>query len=229
MVSLTRSEAIVELGKRLVADLNTDEDLLASWMAHDIAEKIAATESAKGKAKTAAETACANAILLLWEYRDSMPRRFRPFRELEPALRTLASLDIDRKESRYFPNYLRATEDVEPDEPARTWLSLAISLDHTARILIAFSLREAAGAAAINAIPWVALAQEAGTQEKIEEPLIRFVLDPDERIDSESELAIKRMKEKLTKLEEFMRVAAVIAEELRVRLSVLDDQENEPI
>lgn len=228
-MSLTRSKAIVELGKRLVAELNTDEDLLASWMIHDIAEKIAATETAKGKAKTAAETACANAILLLWEYRDSMPRRLRPFRELEPALRTLASLDTDRKENRYFPSYLRATEDVEADEPARTWLSLAISLDYTARILISFSLRAAAGTAATNAIPWVTLAQEAGAQEKIDEPFIRFVLDPDERIDSESELAIKRMKDKLAKLEEFMRLAVVVADELRVRLSVLDDQESDAI
>ncbi|MGG2102661.1 AVAST type 3 anti-phage proein Avs3b [Stenotrophomonas sp. NRRL B-14846] len=228
-MSLTRSDAIVELGKRLVAELSTDEDLLASWMAHDIAEKIAATETAKGKAKTAAETACAKAILMLWEYRESLPRRFRPFRELEPALRTLASLDIDRKESLYFPNHLRAAEDIEPDEPARTWLSLAIGLDHTARILIAFSLREAAATAATNAIPWVTLAQEAGIQEDVEEPLIRFVLDPDERIDSESYLAINKIKDKLAKLEEFMRLATVIADELRVRLSVLDDVENEPI
>lgn len=226
-MSLTRSKAIVELGKRLVAELNTDEDLLASWMIHDIAEKIAATETAKGKAKTAAETACANAILLLWEHRDSLPRRLRPLRELEPALRTLASLDIDRKESRYFPSSLRATEDVEPDDPARTWLDLAISLDHTARILIAFSLREAAGTAATNAVPWVALAQEAGTQTEIDEPLIKFVLDPDERIDSESELAVRRMKDKLAKLEGFMGLAAMIADELRIRLSVLDNQEND--
>lgn len=228
-MSLTRSKAIVELGKRLVAELNTDEDLLASWMIHDIAEKIAATETAKGKAKTAAEAACANAILLLWEHRDSLPRRLRPFRDLEPALRTLASLDTDRKENRYFASYLRATEDVEPDEPARTWLSLATSLDHTARILISLSLREAAGTAATNAIPWVTLAQEAGTQEEVDEPLIRFVLDPDERIDSESELAIRKMKDKLAKLEEFMRLAAVIADELRVRLSVLDDQKNDAV
>lgn len=228
-MSLTRSDAIVELGKRLVAELSTDEDLLASWMAHDIAEKIAASETAKDKAKMAAETACAKAILTLWEYRNSLPSRFRPFRELEPALRTLASLDIDRKESRYFPAYLRAAEDVEPDDPARTWLDLAIGLDHTARILISFSLREAAERAATNAIPWVELAQEAGTQEEVEEPLIRFALDPDERIDSESDLAIKRMKDKLAKLEEFMRLAAVIADELRGRLSVLDHLESEPI
>ena len=41
-VSLARSEAVIELGKKLVAQLDADDDLLASWMAHDIAARMEA-------------------------------------------------------------------------------------------------------------------------------------------------------------------------------------------
>lgn len=60
-MSLNRSRALLELGQRLVAQLRAGDDLLASWMAHYIAEHIEAAENASGEDREPAQGACAKA------------------------------------------------------------------------------------------------------------------------------------------------------------------------
>ena len=130
-MSLTYSKAALELGKRLVADLEASDDLLASWMAHDVAQRMIIAEEAADENKTAAQEACALAIGRLWQYRGALPPHLRPLGQLEPVLRTLASLDVTKTTHRYFPPVLReaATADVKGD--TKQALEFAINLDYT--------------------------------------------------------------------------------------------------
>ena len=40
MESLDRSKAVIDLGKKLVAELKLGDDMMAQWMAHFIAERM---------------------------------------------------------------------------------------------------------------------------------------------------------------------------------------------
>ena len=127
-MSLDRSEAIIELGKRLVTQLSiNDQDILSSWMAHHIAELIKEAEQCADD--SAATEACSTAILSLWGHRSALPEHLRPLGELEPVLRTIVALDVNNDEHHFYGTALReaAVADVEGD--AREWLDLAIGLD----------------------------------------------------------------------------------------------------
>jgi hypothetical protein len=91
---------VLELGKRLVSQLDAADDFLASWMAHYIAQRINDAEKAPDEARAEATDSCAKAILEIWEHRSSLPNQVRPLRDLGPVLRTLASLDVDQ--TQYF-------------------------------------------------------------------------------------------------------------------------------
>ena len=147
-MSLTRSSAVLELGKKIVAQLDGKDDLLASWMAHYIAQRIEEAENASAEAKLTAEDVCANAILELWRYRSYLPNHLRPFGELEPIQRTLASLDVDGTDYRYHPTILHEAATADAEDDAKQWLELAIGLDYSARLLIQSALRSALRGAA---------------------------------------------------------------------------------
>lgn len=224
MVSLTRSRTVLELGKRLVDQLDIEDDLLASWMAHDIAQKIEIAEGAPAEAKAAAQDACAKAILDLWQYRSTLPSRSRPFAKLEPVLRTLASLDVDRTDYRYCIHALREAATADTDDNTKQWLDLAFGIDYTARLLIQFALRSAAESTVSHLEPWVDLAREAGADVSPEGPIVKFLV----REVDESEAAQVRqgalLRERVSRLENFARLASSVAEELRIKLSTEKNQ-----
>jgi hypothetical protein len=107
MVSLTRSKALLELGQRLVDQLGAGDDLLASWMAHYVAERIEAAENASAEDRGPAQDACAKAILDLWQHRNALPGHLRPLGKLEPVVQAIATLDLDESDYRYYPHALR--------------------------------------------------------------------------------------------------------------------------
>lgn len=221
-MSLTRSKAVLELGKRLVAQLEADDDLLASWMAHDIAQRIEAAERAPVEAKAAAQDACAKAILELWRYRSALPSHLRPLGELEPALRTLASLDVDQTDYRYYPQALRAAATADADEATKQWLELAIGLDYSARLLIQFALRSAAHRAASNADPWVELAQKAGADEGIEGAIVKIILGGDSASDANENEQDAALSDRISRLESVATMANSLARDLRAQLGSKD-------
>jgi hypothetical protein len=69
-----------------------------------------------------------------------LPDQIRPLRDLEPVLRTLASLDVDQTQYRYYPEVLREAGMADADEDAQKWLKLAKGLDYSAGLLIQFAL-----------------------------------------------------------------------------------------
>lgn len=221
-MSLTRSKAVLDLGKQLVAQLDTDDDLLASWMAHDIAQRIEAAEKAPEKAKAVAQDACAKAILDLWKYRGALPSHLRPLGELEPVLRTLVSLDVDRTDYRYYPQALREAATADADEATKQWLDLAIGLDYTARLLIQFALRSAAHHAASQAEPWVELARQAGADNGTEEIVIKFILRGDETEVEGGNKQNNALRDKLERLKAFSELALSVANDYQARLTSND-------
>lgn len=218
-MSLTRSEAVLELGKKLVTHLGAGDDLLASWMAHYVAQRIEAAEKALPEDRGMAQEACARAILELWRYRSSLPVHLRPLEELEPIQRTLASLDVDRTDYRYYPEALRQAATADADEPAKQWLDLALGIDLTARLLIRFALRSAADRAASQAEPWVELALNAGADEGPESVVIRFVRVGDEEHESKEDERDDALTDRLSQLESFAELANLLARDLRGELS----------
>jgi hypothetical protein len=221
-VSLNRSKAVLELGKRLVAQLDDDDDLLSSWMAHEIAARMQAVEVASGEAKRLAEDACAAAILELWRHRNALPAHQRPFSELEPVIRTIASLDVEGSGYRYFPHALREAAAGNAEGKAKTWLEFAIGLDYTARLLIKSALRSAAELAASSAQAWVDLANRAGADEGVEPLVVRFALDSDNGGESETSKENEVLKERLARIEAFLSVASEMADDLRGKLNAVD-------
>ncbi|QGS61886.1 hypothetical protein [Shewanella algae] len=218
MVSLNRSEAAVELGKRLVTQLSIDNhDVLSSWMAHQIAELINETEQDAGNSEAA--EACSKAILRLWEHRSALPEHLRPLGDLDPVIRTFVALDVSNDEHHFYQPALReaATADVEGD--VKEWLDLAIGLDYSARLLIRYALKNAAEKSVLKAEPWVQLALEAGATEGAEALLVRFVLDDDENKESERRKA--KLEERLSKLEGFVALASEMIGSLEAELEAL--------
>lgn len=217
-MSLTRSEAVIQLGKRLVQQIDAGDDLLASWMAHYIAQRIEIAQTAPPDEKEKAQNSCAKAIFELWEHRSAVPKHLRPFGELEPIIRTIASLDVEQTGHRYYPEALREAATAEADETTKQWLELAIGLDYSARVLIQFALRSAARSTASDAEAWVKLASEAGADEGNEAPIVRFLREKDLYEEAADDAA--EWEERLSRLEGFAEFSSGLARELRVQLGI---------
>jgi hypothetical protein len=159
MVASQRSEALLELGRRLVEQLDSDDDLLTSWMAHYIAELIQAVETATPSAKPSAEATCAREIRALWDHRASLPPRVRPLTELDPILKTLARLGGSNAHHLHRPS---ADAAGEPDNETRRWLDRAEQLDQAASELVRYAIQAATRGATSTATPWLELAEGAG-------------------------------------------------------------------
>ncbi len=218
MESLDRSKAVIDLGKRLVTELNLGDDLLARWMAHVVAERMDAAERASPEVRALAQDTCRQTIFSLWEHRNSLPSHIRPFRELEPLLRTLASLDVDSGDR--FRYFLRdpSNEELEGAEVAgKRLLDAAVNLDYSARALIQYLLSTAAKDAAEKAIPWLDAAIGAEADAVLESRIVEFV-SGGAKAPGADEVARKALLDKIEKLETFAQLATAVAAELRSQL-----------
>lgn len=221
MESLDRSKAVIDLGKLLVTELNLGDDPLAQWMAHAIAERINTAERASPEARASAQDACMQAILSLWEHRNSLPSHIRPFRELDPLLRTLDSLDVDSgTRFRYFRRH-PSVEELESAGLSRNrFLEAAVDVDYSARVLIQYLLSAAAKEATEKVIPWLDAAIDAEADAALELRIVEFVSGGARAPDAE-EIARKALLDKIDKLEKFSQLATAAAADLRSQLDTL--------
>ena len=116
MESLDRSKAVIELGKRIVANLTLGDDVTAQWMAHILAEKISAAEDASETVRDSAMAECVDVIQKLWAHRYTVPPYMRPLRELDPLLRTLNSLGVNETEELRFFARPPSSEELEGEQ-----------------------------------------------------------------------------------------------------------------
>lgn len=218
MESLDRSKAVIDLGRRLVADLNLGDDMMAQWMAHLIAERLDTAESAPPEERASAQDSCTQVIFELWANRNSLPSHIRPFRELEPLLQTLGSLDVDSgPRFRYFPQHPSEEELGGAEIQGSQFLKAAVNLDYSARVLIQYLLSSAAASVGDKVIPWLDAAINAEADAVLEARVVAFV-KAGAKPPGADEVVQKSLLDKIEKLEAFSQLATDVAAELRSRL-----------
>ena len=217
-MSLTRSDAVIALGKRLVVCLKAEDDLLGGWMAHHLAVLIIAAETASPETRAAANAACAAAVLEIWRHRNTLPPHLRPLGDLEPILATLAALSVDPGSSRYHPETLRSAALAKAEGATKQWLELAIGLDYSARVLIGVALRAAAAGAEDSVEDWVELARQAGEDESREVALVGFLLPHLDAQESEASRQRSDLENQVSRLRNFADIANVVADDIQSRL-----------
>jgi hypothetical protein len=218
MATSARSQAITELGKKLVAELRLDDsnDTLSRWVAHYVAEKMDAAALETGELRKTAERECFEAILSLWEHRRVFPDRRRPFKDFENLFSTLSTLDVQGRSFRYFRENPEADE--LGGEPLK-WLRAAEGVDDAARALIRFFLAAACEGAVDNGREWVTLAKgldgplgfDVRIVHQIVDDVDGLVKDP---IDPENE----EVKAMIARLDRLAKTARAIAAHLKKRL-----------
>lgn len=149
------------LGERLAAELGPDDsrDTLARWMAHYIAELMQSAERADPDGQTPKRKECADAILALWQHRQSLPLYKRPFGDFEDIFRALAKLDPQATTFNYLSLIRELDEERRSNAP--DWLRLADTVDRVARRIVKLCVEEAAIEAGNRSPEYAALAQSA--------------------------------------------------------------------
>lgn len=217
-MSLTRSDAVIALGKRLVVCLKAGDDLLGGWMAHHLAALITAAETASPETRVATNAACAAAVLEVWRHRNTLPQHLRPLGELEPILATLATLSVDPGRFRYHPETLRSAAMAKAEGDTKQWLEIATSLDYSARVLIGFALRAAAACADDSVEGWVGLARRAGGDEGHEVALLGFLNPYGDAQQTESDPNRNELEDQVRRLRSFAEMANAVADDIQSRL-----------
>lgn len=219
MESQDHFKAVIELGKRLVSQLELADDLLAQWMAHDIATHIKAAEKAHPEASLLEREACAKSILTLWKHRNELPDHLRVFKEIEPLMRTLSTLDVDNGDDcRYFYPALKQAALDGTDGREKKWLKVAFDLDCSVRILIQYALRSAFADTALKAKEWVDVALRAEADPVAERHVLEFVLGKSSDMAGQENLLRNNLSENIERLESFAHLATAMAGELKVKL-----------
>lgn len=216
---------MIELGKRLIAQLKLGDDELTQWMAHVLAERIHNAETVPPEGRVAAQNSCAELVFQLWAQRYSLPPRLRPLKMLEPLLGTLDALDVTNGPRFRFMHQPPA--DVEVEEDVAKLLGLAVKLDDASRILVQYFLAAAAEEASEESKPWIQSAVDAEADVTLEVRIIGFVNGGLDRASDEAKFVREALLDKIQKLETFASAAAAHAAELRARHDMLDDEVND--
>lgn len=218
-----RSDAILTLGRKLVDELGLEPsvDTLGRWMAHYLAELIAKCEAGEGNREAKRE--CFDVILALWRHRSELPNGMRPFEDLEPIIRAVASLDPDDCTPRYFRQARPPKDANKKETEAESWLNLVDGLDCSAKLLIRYCLAQAAKSAVDKSGHWVKIAEAAGIDDGSSEFIVRFFTQDDQLCEESSQYARTRQKieGRLKRLESFVDMASSLKSDLRAQLEAM--------
>ena len=103
-------EAVLALGKKLVDELGLSDsvDTLGRWMAHYIAELMEQAERAPTEEqRRAAQQACFETILKLWDHRATALNDARPLASLKSAIAVLKAINGQDEENYYWRHNTR--------------------------------------------------------------------------------------------------------------------------
>jgi hypothetical protein len=215
----------VALGKKLVAELGLGDsgDTLGRWMAQYLAELLHDAETAIGDDRSAKQVLLRDGVLALWAHRFELPDGKRPFGDVEPILRALASLDPESQSSRYFSPSRAPDDESAESQDTRKWIGLAMALDQMSKILIDYCLALAADAALDSSKGWVELAKKAGINNSADFLVIRFITDQADLMKAPNLAAHQRriLTDRKKTLEAVMSAATDLATEIGCRLESL--------
>ncbi|MES3041648.1 MAG: AVAST type 3 anti-phage protein Avs3b [Pseudomonadota bacterium] len=214
MESLDRSKAVIELGQRIVAGLKLDDDVTTQWMAHLVAEKISAAEHASETTRDAVVAECVDLVLKLWAHRYALPPYIRQLRELDPLLRTLNSLGVNKEDGLRFFARPPSSEELEgATEDEKKLFEFAIGIDHVARELIRHTLSIAAERSVGAVKPWLEESFKGGLDATVELRISRFVAEG--LLQNQEKAKQQAMLDRINKLESFANAALFLAGEMR--------------
>lgn len=144
---------VISLGRKIVDGLRQD-DLLSQWMAHHIAERMAALEHVAAASRQQAEDDLAALILRLWEHGRGNAFSEDPTRLTDSVVRAVAKLDPEPDEP-----YFRAFGFVPRPDGTGTeldeYLRVALSLDSEVQRLILGLVTCAAALAEDQETEWI--------------------------------------------------------------------------
>ena len=214
-----RSDSVLALGQKFVNELGLDQsvDTLGRWMAHYIAEKIEAAESATGESRDQKMAECGDAILKLWAHRSELPNGKRPFEEFGQIFRVLQSLDLDDPTPRYLRQARSAVKQDDEGDAVKQWLNIASGIDDAARGLIRYCLATAAQGAVNKSRDWVVLAEEIAEEEEIDIRTVRAIVEDVEVLHSENpdDAARAKIEDLLKGLETFTALSCALSSHLK--------------
>ncbi|KHS82122.1 hypothetical protein RC81_00545 [Pectobacterium brasiliense] len=223
----------MQLGKKLVEELelNNSVDTLGRWMAHHIAELIYDAENTKNETmRIAKQLEIRDSVWAFWAKRYELSFGNKPFKELEPILRALESLDPENQQPRYFFPNLGLTNREKESTETQKWLKVAEYIDSSSKILIDYCLSLAAENSIDKSQEWVELAQKAGLDDDIDLIEFRiFQLRGNPANTTHPSRAQRRVLEKRQKnLAAFLSLATQLDEQLKSQLEALPVIEDEP-
>ena len=215
---------MLALGRKLVHELGLEPstDTLGRWMAHHVAGLMVKTETAADAERHAAEKECFEAILMLWKHQSALPHGLRPFRNLEPVIRAVASLDPEDEMPRIYRS-ARPPMDRLEDSGQRHLLELVDGIDYSAKVLIGLYLAEAAEAAIDQSQEWVELAKGLGEDADVASIVLRFITERNNLNDKPdlTNALRSRLADRLNRLKSFMGHAEHAVTALASRLDAL--------
>ncbi|MCY9848515.1 AVAST type 3 anti-phage protein Avs3b [Pectobacterium aroidearum] len=211
-------------------ELNNSVDTLGRWMAHHIAELIYDAENTTNETmRIAKQFEIRDSVWAFWANRYELPFGNKPFKELEPILRALESLDPENQQPRYFFPNLGLTNREKESTETQKWLKVAENIDSSSKILIDYCLSLAAENSIDKSQEWVELAQKAGLDDidLIEFRIFQLRGNPANTTHPSS--SQRRVLEKRQKnLAAFLSLATQLDEQLKSQLEALPAIEDEP-
>lgn len=217
---------------RIVEEFGLEDsvDTLGRWMAHYIASLMEAAAQEQGEKRDVFQRECFSTILTLWKHRSEWPNGSRPYEDLEPVYRAMASLDPEDNTPRYYRQARSVIRgEVDTSEDQEKWLKFANELDDSAKVLIGYSLMEAARTPIEESKEWAQFA-ECIIGDSTPEIVLRsfsakleaFYKEVD--LDEENRLILR---DRIHKLQGFIKSSKIILEKLEEQFDSLPKVKND--
>lgn len=187
----------MELGVEIRKQLGeaAEDDLLASWMAEYLGEKLAGAKRARGQQREELKKECAELILKLWHHRHQLPNGGRPLQSFEPLFTALKELSQD--EPRY--SFLRELPASDPRSEAGKVIQSILSIDSAANALIRYLLAEAVSKMPKRDKRWAAI-QAACEPPSFDIKIVHALVDEAESLSDMQAKLGKAQQDKLNKM-----------------------------
>lgn len=218
---------IIQLGKKLIEELELGHDITSQWMAMYISEQIAKAEHASGEEKDTVEKQCFEAILGLWEKRYAMKNGSRPFENFENVIETISALNSTTTEFFYLRRVLDHGESLEKSHNTDNWIECAKDTDKAARAMINYCLEQAIlNAKDKKTISWLNTNFKLPDSDIPEVMINFFAANTDGEPEDKSEVLVAPIKRKLTTYGKLQRLLDKIVTDLTENLDALNTQKN---
>ena len=187
-------------------------------MAHFVAEKILAAESATSEERAAAEQAVAESILALWGRRAALPMPQRPLESYQQVFLALDRLGEPKKPWRFYRPFDAQSRPSADNKQSSVLLQLAIDVESTARDLVVALVSEAASLCQEREAAWIRLGRDLMDEDEqaVLRQLDQLARRGQRESDDEPDRPLDRVRDQLVDAaERFIAIANAIDTQLR--------------